>query len=204
MKVKLYLHGHLRDKVQKDFVEVEANTLLDALKNLEMKYRKVLKAPMDIGRWKIKVKGFEDKNSWTVPIFVDEVHIYPVFRMGKSQGGSAWVQIGIGVALIAAVVLTGGLGAIAAAAAAGTMTAGSFIASLGLSMGIGLIAQGLLTLLFPQPTPDTADSNSKYLGAGQNTTKSGTRIPFGYGTFKLAGQIISYNTSSNILKVYEG
>lgn len=202
MKVKLYLHGHLKDKVQKDFVEVEATTLIDALKNLEFKYRKVLKAPMDIGRWKIKVKGFETKESWYVPLFVNEVHIYPAFRLGKSQGGGAWVQIGIGVALVGAVILTGGLGAIAAAAAAGTMTAGSFAASLALSMGIGLIAQGLLTLLFPQPKPDQFNSNSKYLGTAQNTTKSGTRIPIGYGTYKISGQILSYNISANNLKVY--
>lgn len=202
MKVKLYLHGHLKDKVQKDFVEVEATTLIDALKNLELKYRKVLKAPMDIGRWKIKVKGFEDKESWYVPLFVNEVHIYPAFKLGKSQGGSAWVQIGIGVALIGLTIATGGLGAIAAAGAAGTMTAGSLVASMALSMGIGMIAQGLLTMLFPQPKPDQFSSNSKYLGTAQNTTKSGTRIPIGYGTYKISGQVLSYNISANNLKVY--
>lgn len=202
MKVKLYLHGHLKDKVQKDFVEVEATTLIDALRNFELKYRKVLKAPIDIGRWKIRVKGFEDKESWYVPLFMNEIHIYPEFRMGKSQGSGAWVQIGIGVALIGLTIATGGLGAISAAAAAGSMTVGSFAASMALSMGIGMIAQGLLTLLFPQPTPDSASTNSKYLGVAQNTTKSGTRIPFGYGLFKISGQILSYNISSSNIKVY--
>lgn len=204
MKVKLYLHGHLKDKVQKDFVEVEATTLIDALRNFELKYRKVLKAPIDIGRWKIRIKGFEDKESWYVPLFMNEIHIYPEFRMGKSQGSGAWVQIGIGVALIGLTIATGGLGAMAAAAAAGTMTVGSFAASMALSMGIGMIAQGLLTLLFPQPTPDSTSTNSKYLGVAQNTTKSGTRIPFGYGLFKISGQILSYNISSSNIKVYGG
>lgn len=207
MKVKLYLHGHLKNKIQKDFVEVEADTLLDALRNLEMKYRKVLKAPLDIGKWRIKVKDFEDRNSWSVPLFVNEVHIYPVFHMGKSQGNSAMVQIGIGVALIAVTVLTGGLGA-AAAVAAGTSTGlttlGGLAAMSAISMGIGLMAQGLLTMLFPQPTPDTVDNNSKYLGVAQNTTKAGTRIPFGYGRYKIGGQILSYNVSANNLKVYGG
>ena len=91
-----------------------------------------------------------------------------------------------------------------AAAAAGSMTVGSFAASMALSMGIGMIAQGLLTLLFPQPTPDSANTNSKYLGVAQNTTKSGTRIPFGYGLFKISGQILSYNISSSNIKVYGG
>lgn len=207
MRVKLYLHGHLRNKIQKDFVEVEADTLLDALRNLEMKYRKVLKAPLDIGKWKIKVKDFDTEESWRVPLFVNEVHIYPVFHMGKSQGNTAMVQIGIGVALIALTVATGGLGAIAAVGAGtatGLTVVGGYTAMAAMSMGIGLIAQGLLTMLFPQPTPDTVDNNSRYLGAAQNTTKAGTRIPFGYGKYKIGGQILSYNVSSNNLKVYGG
>lgn len=202
MKVKLYLHGHLRDKVHKEFVEVEADTLLDALRNLEAKYRKELKAPLDIGRWKIRVRDFESKESWTVPLFVDEIHIYPVFKMGKSQKDGAWVQIGVAVAIVATVFLTGGFGAMAAAAASGTMTFGAGVALAATSTAIGLAAQGLITLLFPQPTPDVADNNSKYLGVGQNTTKSGTRIPFGYGKFKIAGQILSYTVSSSNLKIY--
>lgn len=202
MKVKLYLHGHLRDKIHKEVVEVEADTLLDALHNLEAKYRKELKAPLDIGRWKIQVRGFESKESWSVPLFVNEIHIYPVFKMGKSQKNSAWIQIGIAVALVALTVVTGGYGAIAAAAAAGEMTLGAGLALAATSMAIGLATQGLMTLLFPQPTPDTAENNSKYLGVGQNTTKAGTRIPFGYGKFKIAGQFLSYSVSSSNLKKY--
>lgn len=196
MRVKLYLHGHLRDKVQKDFVEVEANTLLDALKNLEMRYRKVLKAPMDIGRWKIKVKGFDDKNSWTVPIFVDEVHIYPVFRMGKSTKTGGIIQTVVGTTLLV-IGLTIAYGA-------GWTGVGAWIGFSIASFGLSMIMNGILTLFFT-PTNETENgTNSKYLGAGQNTVKSGTRIPFGYGTFKVAGQILSYNVSSSNLKVYEG
>lgn len=201
MKVKLYLHGHLKDKVQKDFVEVEATTLIDALRNFELKYRKVLKAPIDIGRWKIKVKGFEDKESWYVPLFMNEIHIYPEFRMGKSQSSGAWIQIGVAVALVASAVILGpasfavmgfgGLGVISGSAA-------TWLAF----TGVAMMASGLLNLLFTQPTPDTVSTNSKYLGVAQNTTKSGTRIPFGYGLFKISGQILSYNISSSNIKVY--
>lgn len=201
MKVKLYLHGHLKDKVQKDFVEVEATTLIDALRNFELKYRKVLKAPIDIGRWKIRVKGFEDKESWYVPLFMNEIHIYPEFRMGKSQSSGAWIQIGVAVALVASAVILGpasfavmgfgGLGVISGSAA-------TWLAF----TGVAMMASGLLNLLFTQPTPDTVSTNSKYLGVAQNTTKSGTRIPFGYGLFKISGQILSYNISSSNIKVY--
>lgn len=203
MKVKLYLHGHLKDKVQKDFVEVEATTLIDALRNFELKYRKVLKAPIDIGRWKIRVKGFEDKESWYVPLFMNEIHIYPEFRMGKSQSSGAWIQIGVAVALVASAVILGpasfavmgfgGLGVISGSAA-------TWLAF----TGVAMMASGLLNLLFTQPTPDTVSTNSKYLGVAQNTTKSGTRIPFGYGLFKISGQILSYNISSSNIKVYGG
>lgn len=201
MKVKLYLHGHLKDKVQKDFVEVEATTLIDALRNFELKYRKVLKAPIDIGRWKIRVKGFEDKESWYVPLFMNEIHIYPEFRMGKSQSSGAWIQIGVAVALVASAVILGpasfavmgfgGMGVISGSAA-------TWLAF----TGVAMMASGLLNLLFTQPTPDTVSTNSKYLGVAQNTTKSGTRIPFGYGLFKISGQILSYNISSSNIKVY--
>lgn len=201
MKVKLYLHGHLKDKVQKDFVEVEAATLIDALKNLEFKYRKVLKAPMDIGRWKIKVKGFETKESWYVPLFVDEVHIYPLFRMGKSQSSGAWVQIGIAVAMVATAIIAGPASfAVLGFGGAGWIS--SSAATWLVMSGIGMLASGLLTMLFPQPKPDQFSSNSKYLGTAQNTTKSGTRIPIGYGTYKISGQVLSYNISANNLKVY--
>lgn len=203
MKVKLYLHGHLKDKVQKDFVEVEATTLIDALRNFELKYRKKLKAPIDIGRWKIRVKGFEDKESWYVPLFMNEIHIYPEFRMGKSQSSGAWVQIGIGLALVASAVILGpasfavmgfgGMGVISGSAA-------TWLAF----TGVAMMASGLLNLLFTQPTPDTVSTNSKYLGVAQNTTKSGTRIPFGYGLFKISGQILSYSISSSNIKVYGG
>lgn len=188
MKVKLYLHGHLRDKVQRDMVEVEADTLLDALKNFEFKYRKKLKAPLDIGKWRIRVKDFETEESWRVPLFVNEIHIYPMFRMGKSGKSGGIVQVAIGVTLIA-------VGAVVAT------IGGSPQIGIPLMMsGVSMVAQGLLTLLYPQPDATTTDS--KYLGSGQNTTKAGTRISFGYGLYKIAGQILSYNVSSSNIKVY--
>lgn len=188
MKVKLYLHGHLRDKVQQDMVEVEGDILLDALKAFEFKYRKVLKAPLDIGKWRIRVKNFETEESWRVPLFVNEIHIYPMFRMGKSGKAGGIVQVAIGVTLIAVGAVVSTIG-------------GSPQIGIPLMMsGVSMVAQGLLTLLYPQPDANTTDS--KYFGSGQNTTKAGTRIPFGYGLYKIAGQILSYNVSSSNIKIY--
>lgn len=195
MKVKLYLHGHLREKIKQSFVEVEGDTLLDVLKNFELQYRSVLKAPLDVGKWRIRVKDFEAVESWRIPLYTDEIHIYPDFRMGKGQKASGWIQTGIGVVLIALGIVVGvaaewtGVGAIAASAL--------------ISTGISLLANGIITLFFT-PTNETDNSNSKYLGAGGNTTKSGTRIPIGYGLFKISGQVLSYNVSSSNLKIYKG
>lgn len=190
MKVKLYLHGHLREKVKQSFVEVEGDTLLDVLRNFELHYRSVLKAPLDVGKWRIKVKDFETVESWRLPLYKDEIHVYPDFRMGKGQKSTGIVQVGIGVGLMI-------LGAVALYFGQG------WLGYPLLSAGISMLAQGVITLFFT-PTNETDNSNSKYLGAGGNTTKSGTRIPIGYGLFKISGQVLSYNVSSSNLKVYKG
>jgi predicted phage tail protein len=65
---------------------------------------------------------------------------------------------------------------------------------------------GALQYLFT-PTVNTSSdesTNSKYLnGANANTTAAGTRIPFGYGLFRVAGHYISYNVTSSILRTVE-
>lgn len=194
MLVKLYLHGHLRSKVQKDFVEVEATTLYDALHSLAFRYKKELKAPLDIGRWKVLIKDYETKESWFVPLYSEEIHIFPTFKTAKSK----WVQIGIGVVLMAvALVTTGPVGATMATSIGSTgLTVGAVTFSVGLSMTL----QGVVNLLTPTPKNDTytssSENNSKYLGAQGNTVAAGTRIPFGYGKYKISGHFISYNISS--------
>lgn len=198
MKIKLYLHGHLKNKIQKDFVELEALTMYEALQAFAHKYQKELKAPLDIGRWKIKIKEYETKESWFVPLYTEEAHIYPIFSTAKSN----WISIGIGVTLMAiAVFATGGLGAALAAPIGATgLTGGGLM----FSAGMALTLSGVMNLLFPAPTLNTsneANSNSKYLGAQGNTAAAGTRIPFGYGLFKVAGHYISYNVTSTLLRV---
>lgn len=198
MKIKLYLHGHLKVKVQKDFVEVEAITMHDALQALAHLYQKELKAPLDIGRWKIKIKNYETKESWFVPLYTEEAHLYPVFRTAKSN----WLSVAVGITLMAvAVFATGGLGAAMATAIGST---GLTVGGLTFSAGLALTMSGIMNLLYPAPTLNTsneASSNSKYLGAQGNTAAAGTRIPFGYGLFKVSGHYISYNVTSTLLRV---
>lgn len=194
MLVKLYLHGHLKSKVQKDFVEVEATTLYDALHSLAFRYQKELKAPLDIGRWRIMIKDYETKESWFVPLYSNEIHVFPTFRTAKSK----WVQVGIGVVLMAvAFVTTGPVGSVMTTSiGVGEATVGTMV----FTAGLNLTLQGVVNLLTPTPKNDTLSSstenNSKYLGAQGNTVAAGTRIPFGYGMFKVSGHFISYNVSS--------
>lgn len=198
MQVKLYLHGHLRNKIQKDYVEVEASTVIDALRYLAETYKKELKAPLDIGRWKIKVKDFENKESWYVPLFVNELHIYPVFKTAKS----GWLQIGIGALLIVSAVV---LGPWTIAGFTGYDVVSSGVATFMATTGAALMLSGTMSLLYPVPKTETSvesSSNSKYLGAQGNTTAAGTRIPFGYGLFKVAGHYLSFNVSSTVVREY--
>lgn len=212
MKVRVYLHGHLRDKIQKNFLDLEANTLMDVLKIVEQNYRKVLKAPLDLGRWKLRVKGFDTDESWKAPLTTNEIHIYPELKFGKSQKNSALVQIGIAAALVVVSVATMGTGTFAAASAAmaaGTATTGQAALVLAtqaaLSTGIALAASGVMTLLFPQPNLSTSSStDSKYLGIQENTIAAGTRIPFGYGLYRVSGHYLSYNVSATKLVTVGG
>lgn len=198
MRIKVFLHGHLRDKIGKDFLVVEGITPKDILTQIFNRYRDKLKAPLDIGKWRVKVKGYETKESLFAPIYTDELHIYPIFRTAKSK----WVTIGIGVALIVASIYVPALGATAFTTAAGSVA----YADIAFSVGMALTFQGVASLFMSQPKFNTSteeSTNSKYLGNGQNTTKVGTRIPFGYGLYKVAGHYISYNITSTLLREFD-
>ena len=189
MKVKLFLHGHLKDKIKKDFVEVEAFNLIESLQYLACTYQKELKAPLDIGRWKVKIKGYESQESWYVPLLDEEIHIYPCFSLSKS---SAVGKI-VGVVLMVVGALTWYFG-------------GGWVAQLGAAMFFAGLGQTVNAFLAPKvPKVNTASeelTNSAYLGSQGNTTTIGTRIPFGYGLFKVSGHYISYNiTSTKIVEV---
>ena len=195
MQVKIFLHGHLRDKIRKDFVETEAGTVMDALQFLAFTYKEDLKVPLDIGRWKIKVKDYECKDSWCIPLRESELHIYPVFRTAKGS----WATIAIGALMIIGSLVTGG--ALGAAMAATIGSTGLTVGGVVFSTGVAIVLSGIMNLLFPTPKLDTGkSSDSKYLGAQGNTVAVGTRIPFGYGIFKVAGHYISYNVSTKVVR----
>lgn len=218
MSIKINLHGHFKEKVS-ETIEMEANTIADILQQLTIKYPQ-LKAPLHIGRWPIKIKDYETKESFYLPLYTKEVDIYPLFKTAKDS----WVSIGIGVALVA----VGGFAAAAYSAAAASaaaasassgmamgalggsalsasafMSTGTMLTGLAANMAIGLgtslIIGGVMQMLSPSPKVSANASDpeaSKYLGAPGNTTALGTYIPIGYGKFKVSGHYISFNIST--------
>lgn len=213
MSIKINLHGHLKEKVSED-IFLDASNIMEVLRQLTIKYPN-LKAPIHIGRWPIKIKNYETKESFYLPLYTKEVDIYPLFEASKSE----WVSIGIGVALVvaggfaAAAYASAYAAASAAAAKAATLgisvSASSFMSTgttlmgiagqLAVGMGTSLIVGGVMQALSPSPrvSANVNDpESSKYLGAPGNTAALGTYIPIGYGMFKVSGHYISYNIST--------
>ena len=188
MRVKVFLHGHLKEKIGTDFVCTEAKTAYEVLKSLSVRYRKFLKAPLDLGKWKVKLKDYDTKEKLLGRIRHNVLHLYPEFKTAKSAGVT---QIVVGALLIVAAII---MPASVALWGSYTLSAATVAYT-----GASLILSGVLTLMLA-PKMDTGDSDTKdkYLGAGEHTTAAGTRIPFGYGKYKIAGHYISYNISSTL------
>ena len=184
MQVKIFLHGHLKERIGADFVCTEAKTAYEAIKSIGIRYKKALRAPLDLGKWRVKLKDYDTKDKLMGRIRHNVLHLYPTFRTAKSAG--------IGQMIIAVVLIVIG-------AVADYYFPGNPISPYLYKTGISLMISGALTMMMaPNLNTDSTDTKDKYLGAGEHTTAAGTRIPFGYGKFKIAGHYISYNTSSTL------
>lgn len=185
MRIKLIFHGFLKHICPNGF-EVEASSIADALKGWSIQHKSQLK-----NRPVLTVdEAPDDARLFSLPT-TSEINVRPFFEGAGGGGGGGFIKIVIGAVLIAT-----GLDV-----AAGAL-AGSTAAVLGTAMtgvGIAMVAGGLLELLSPSPKLNldfnmTSDSErSRYLGAPKNTTKIGTPITIGWGTFKVYGHYLSYN-----------
>lgn len=197
MWIKVRFHGHLKEKVCSE-LNIQADTMIEVLRYISVNYRDTLKPPLSIGRWPVKIPGYETKESFYCPLYTEEVDIYPLFSPSKSN----WTNIIVGTTLVVTGLVlapfTGGAST-AISQMGFTQMAAYFAMHTAFSLGISLILQGTLGLLSPTPkvTANPSDPEaSKYLGAPGNTTALGTYIPIGYGKFKISGHYISFNVST--------
>lgn len=81
-----------------------------------------------------------------------------------------------------------------------TLIGSTTVGSMMFNFGVSLVLGGLLSFLSPAPTLDSSSTAeveaSKYIAAGQNTVKIGTRIPILYGRHKVYGHYLSFNVDA--------
>lgn len=186
MRIKVKFHGFMK-KLCPDTYEFEADTVFEALKAASTQLAD--KLSMKCGRrWICTVDGYEDRDSIYSTPKSDTLEVYPTFApSGGSRNGMAWWQIAIGVLVIAITAyFTGG---------ASVAWAGMFY-----GMGASMVIGGIMQLLVKTPKSDTGGDgelkSSKYFGVNKNTTDIGTRIPLGYGKYRVYGQLLSLNLMS--------
>lgn len=124
-----------------------------------------------------------------------ELHLVPVPRGAKNQGGAKAV---VGVVLIAVAVAAtwyaGGVGGAGAAALLGTSEAvGTLAFNAVVGLGLSLTLTGVSMLLSPQPKTRTNEEQERsYLfGGAQNTTEQGVAVPLVLGRVRTGSVVIS-------------
>lgn len=196
MLVKVIFHGILKT-ICPDTYTVDANTPAEAIRGVTNQFRDKL-IRRDGHRFICSVKECKTDFQLNSCISTEELNIFPAFFAsgGNSTKSISWTQIAIGAVIVTAAVFLGPGGFAAAMSAASW---GTFSASAAL-FGASLMLTGIMNLAF-SPKIDTSNSqdnpdSSRTFGNPGNTTKIGTRIPIGYGRYKLAGQYLSINTES--------
>lgn len=185
-KVKVVLHGYLKDLYPHDIITTGYS--VEEIMNGLGKQIKELRPSLTQDKHVISVVGYETEQDLKGPLKPDqkELHIVPAMA-GNKKGG--FIQVALGVAFIALALWN------PAGWAIGALT---IEASMVFGMGVSLVLGGLLQVLSPAPKMDTGSTTqdpeaSKYLGANQNTTRIGTRIPLAYGRCRLFGHYISFD-----------
>lgn len=189
-KIKIYLHGKLQ-RFSEDPLEVAASTVEEAVHALSHLCPELKKESLR-NRPTIQVLGYECEAALREPLGekVAELHLLPAFV--GAGGNTGFLSIAIGAVLVVA---SGGLAAPSLAALSAFQGA-LFMA------GVGMVLGGLMQIISPSPTRDlgadgtTDPEASKYIGATQNTTKIGTRIPIVYGKIRTGGHYISFDVDA--------
>jgi len=185
MFVKVIFHGALK-KICPDEYKVDVNTPAEAIRGVTNQFRNKL-IRKDGQRFVCSVKECPRDVDLNSSIRSEELNIYPAFCASGGGKKGGLVSMAIGAVLIAA-------GAVMMLTGVGAAFGPSLIIA-----GAGMFLGGLANYLFPMKDTSNDSNNpdsSRAFGNSGNTTKIGTRIPVGYGKYKIAGQYLSINTQT--------
>lgn len=182
MKRVIYLYGHLK-KLHPEPIVIEAPTVASAIRHLQ---RIPALKPKDGRPWPIVIDGVDDELALFGQSDMEEIHVRPRLSGAGGGGSSTFLQIVVGIALIALAIINPG----ALLSATAALAVGMF--------GASLVLGGLMQLLMPVPTIDFGKGveESRYLPANSNTVKIGTRIPMIYGTRRWGGHYLSFDVDA--------
>lgn len=195
MKRKIYLYGELAEKYGKCF-ELAVQSIAEAVKALNANFPDFYQTIRN-ERYHI-LKGSDLKSCEEITekelrvLFPSgDFHIMPAVEGGKSQ----WLNIVIGVVLIAASWYIGGAGGWGWFAAGG-IKAG--IATGILGMGVSMALGGISGLLTPVPKAsaygdrESPEQRSSFIFDGPtNRIEQGGPIPLGFGEFIIGSTVIA-------------
>lgn len=177
--IKIVLHGSLKSRFPSFSVEAEsAGEAIEAWSNqTDMRNLPWNQKPI------IDVVGFSTLEALSEKTEIEELHL-----IQRLAGGGGIGKVLLGAAFIGLSFIPG-LGQIGQIA----------ISTVLFSTGIGLMLGGIMQLVMPTPKLDNKNNgpeSSKYLSAGNNSTKIGTPITRGYGRYKLGGQYLSIQVNA--------
>lgn len=180
----LIFHGYLAGLFPDGRLQVEANSAAEAISALDGRpgFQRE-----EGDKHFITLPGYESPDAIYEVSNPKEIHVLP-FLEGEGGKTGAYIQVAIGVALIATGYMAGeGVHMISVA---GMEIATSTLVLTGSMMVLG----GVMSLLMPQPTITSSDQpRSNYLPANHNTTAIGTPIPLLIGRRRVFGQFLSFD-----------
>lgn len=194
MFVKVIFHGVLK-KLCPDEYKVEAETAAEAIRGVTNQLRKKL-VRKDGTMFQVICKQCLTKFEFFSHIPESEepfeLDLYPAFVPSGGGNGNVLNMI-VGAVLIV-------IGAILMFFAPET-GAWAWLYDVGFALIVGGTIQALsgaigLLLTKKQDTASDSTESSRTFGTNTNTTKIGTRIPIGYGKYKLYGHYLSVNTQA--------
>ena len=197
--VNVYLHGKLGEELGEKWA-LQVNTVSDALAaidaNTDRLFSFIQEHLQKFENYQILVDEEEIcEDELGVKKAKKEIHVHPILAGSKKVG----LMIAAAVLMIALPGIAPGLvGAEAGGLAAyGTM---NFVGNMIVSMGIGLLIQGITSAMTKTPTIEESKQSQSYLFQGNvNNQTQGQAVPIGYGRLRVGSQVIGLAQRNRLL-----